>query len=100
MGLRAVNEDARMQFQWRLEIPGVNIAKFKECDLPDSELDEAKYNGGMRDVKQPGRRKFGDMTTKGILSSVGPDLDIHSWHNSLGDPETGTAVRPSAGKKS
>ncbi len=74
--------DPYRNFNFRVEIAGVQIAGFSECSGLSSEVDVVEYREGsdLAVRKLPGLAKFGDITLKrGIIKTN----ELQSWHREL-----------------
>lgn len=81
-----INAEIRKNFQFMLEVDGIDQLLIQECTLPDLEFSETLHGGpvGTPDIKTPGKRKVGDFTVKKIMSVVTPDNWIWPWTDLIG----------------
>lgn len=83
--------DPYKNYNFRVEIEGINVAGFSEVTGIASEVDVIEYREGGDDItrKLPGLKKFSNVTLKrGMTAS----RDLYNWHRAL---LQGTLVRRS-----
>lgn len=74
--------DPYKNFNFRVEIAGIEVAGFSECSGLTSEVDVIEYREGGDHItrKLPGLRKFGNITLKrGMTNS----RELYNWHRNL-----------------
>ena len=74
--------DPFKNYNFVVEIAGINLAGFSECTGLSSEVDIIEYREGGDDLvrKLPGLRKYSNITLKrGVTAS----LDLYHWHRNI-----------------
>ena len=74
--------DPYKNYNFRVEIAGINVAGFSECTGLNSEVEIIEYREGGDDFtrKLPGLKKFSNIVLKrGMTAS----RDLYNWHRNL-----------------
>jgi phage tail-like protein len=77
--MTAERRDPFTNFNFTIQIDGINRAAFHECSGFSSTIDiiEHREGGAITPVKLPGQVKYGNVTLK---RGVTDDVDLYSWH--------------------
>jgi phage tail-like protein len=78
----AAARDPYKNYNFQVEIAGINVAGFAECTGLSSEVEIIEYREGGDDLmrKLPGLKKFGNITLKrGVTDSQ----ELYNWHRQL-----------------
>lgn len=82
------------QFNWTIEIDGLDQFVAQECTLPDRTIDEAEHTEGNFVVRTPGLVRLGDLSLSNLKPSEVADNWAQDWFTSVQDLEEGTGQIP------
>jgi phage tail-like protein len=101
MSTKALPLDLRQQYQWALEIEGVDSAYMTECDSPNVEAEVVEFDGAgtIHSIKHAGRGKVSPIVVKKGLWLGGPDRVLYDWFMQAVDLTTGRSRPPSVYKR-
>jgi len=76
-----ISANMRKNYDFVLEIAGIDQLLIQECTLPDVEVAEVMHGAGigMPDTKTPGKKKVTDFTVKKVMPVEGPDNWVWPW---------------------
>ena len=75
----------RMTFNFRLIIEGLDSVLVQKVNIPDAEIVEVTQSSGgsVLTVKQPGKKKYGDITVEKLMSNADGDKWADEWFNQV-----------------
>lgn len=78
------------QFQYSIEIEGLEQFLAQELTLPDVTVDEVEHGEGNIVVRTPGMMKFGDLTVSKLVASTVSDTWASDLIRQINNPDTNT----------
>ena len=92
-------QNPRKQFNFGIQIFGMNEFLCQEVDLPDFEIDVIPHGDTNYDVKTGGRAKVGTLNVKKIMSATAPDNFLWAWLTQVQNIQVGGGALPSLYKR-
>lgn len=82
------------QFQFSLEIDGLEQLLVQEMTLPDYTVDEVEHGEGNVIFRTPGMARFGDITLSKLMKGANPDSFVDDLIRQVQDWQTGGGQPP------
>jgi phage tail-like protein len=82
------------QFQYAVEVDGLEQLLAQELSLPDYTVDEVEHGEGNTIYRTPGMARFGDLTLSKLMKGANPDSFVDNLIRQVQDWQTGGGQSP------